>query len=101
MSKHQSRENRLSERNTNYKEDEIMMNSILTIEERIFLQSLGCRSRREELKVLSDMISGVPISSNIFGTMAGLLGKLKNASVDIAYEMRASGVEIDDTTEML
>jgi hypothetical protein len=33
--------------------------------------------------------------------MAGLLGKLKNASVDFAYEMRASGVEIDDTTEML
>ena len=76
-----------------------MMNSILTIEERVLLQSLGCRSRQEALKVLSDMISNVPVSSNIFTTIAGLLGKLKDASVDFAYEIRSSAV--DDPAEML
>lgn len=54
-----------------------MMNSILTIEERILLQSLGCRSRREELKVLSDMISGVPISSNFFARWPDCLANSK------------------------
>ena len=76
-----------------------MMNSILTFEERMLLQSLGCRSRQEALKVLSDMISNVPVASNIFGTIAGLLGKLRDASVDFAYEMRV-GAD-DDTAEML
>ncbi len=76
-----------------------MMNSILTFEERTLLQSLGCRSRQEALKVLSDMISNVPVTSNIFGTIAGLLGKLRDASVDFAYEMRAGAG--DDTGEML
>ena len=67
-----------------------MMNSILTIEERVLLQSLGCRSRQEALKVLSDMISNVPVSSDFFTTLAGLLGKLKDTSVDFAYEMRSN-----------
>ena len=74
-----------------------MMNSILTFEERMLLQSLGCRSRQEALKVLSDMISNVPVTSNIFGTIAGLLGKIKDASVDFAYEMKAD--DGDDTEE--
>ena len=76
-----------------------MMNSMLTFEERMLLQSLGCRSRQEALKVLSDMISNVPVTSNIFGTIAGLLGKLRDASVDFAYEMRVGAG--DDTGEML
>ena len=76
-----------------------MMNSILTIEERVLLQSLGCRSRQEALKVLSDMISNVPVRSDFFTTLAGLLGKLKDTSVDFAYEMRSSAV--DDPAEML
>jgi len=75
-----------------------MMNSILTFEERMLLQSLGCRSRHEAVKALSDMISNVPVSSNIFRTIAGLLGKLKDASVDYAYEMRI-GAD-DDTAGM-
>ncbi len=75
-----------------------MMNSILTFEERMLLQSLGCRSRQEALKVLSDMISNVPVTSNIFGTIVGLLGKLKDASVDFAYEMRVEAA-FEDTIE--
>jgi hypothetical protein len=77
------------------------MNSILTIEERVLLQSLGCRSRQEALKVLSDMVGRVPVNSPLFSTIAGLIIKLKDASFDFAYEMRAENVLADDTAEML
>ena len=76
------------------------MNSILTVEERILLQSLGCKNRLEALTVLSDMVGRVPVSSPIFSTIAGLIIKLKDASFDFAYEMRADS-GIDDTVEML
>ena len=76
------------------------MNSILTVEERILLQSLGCRSRQEALKVLSDMVGRVPVSSPLFSTIAGLIIKLQDASFDFAYEMRSDS-GIDDTAEML
>ena len=77
------------------------MNSILTIEERVLLQSLGCRSRQEALKVLSDMVGRVPVSSPIFSTIAGLIIKLKDASFDFAYEMRSDSRFADDEAEML
>ena len=76
------------------------MNSILTVEERILLQSLGCKNRLEALTVLSDMVGRVPVSSPIFSTIAGLIIKLKDASFDFAYEMRVDS-GIDDTAEML
>ena len=65
------------------------MNSILTVEERILLQSLGCRSRQEALKVLSDMVGRVPVSSPIFSTIAGLIIKLKEADCQFAQENSA------------
>ena len=77
------------------------MNSILTVEERILLQSLGCRSRQEALKVLSDMVGRVPVNSPIFNTNAGLIIKLKDASLDFAYEMRSDSGFADDEVEML
>ena len=77
------------------------MNSILTFEERVLLQSLGCRSRQDALKVLSDMVGRVPVNSRLFSTVAGLIIKLKEAGFDFAYEMRAENVFADDTTEML
>ena len=77
------------------------MNSMLTIEERVLLQSLGCRSRQEALKVLSDMVGRVPVSSPIFSTIAGLIIKLKDASFDFAYEMRSDSRFADDEAEML
>jgi len=77
------------------------MNSILTVEERILLQSLGCRSRLEALNVLSDMVGRVPVSSPIFSTIAGLIIKLKDASFDFAYEMRSDSGLADDEAEML
>ena len=77
------------------------MNTILTVEERILLQSLGCRSRQEALKVLSDMVGRVPVSSPIFSTIAGLIIKLKDASFDFAYEMRSDSGFADDEAEML
>ncbi len=77
------------------------MNSILTVEERILLQSLGCHSRQETLKVLSDMVGRVPVSSPILSTIAGLIIKLKEASFDFAYEMRSETGFIDDEAEML
>ena len=77
------------------------MNSILTIEERVLLQSLGSRSRQEALKVLSDMVGRVPVNSPLFSTIAGLIIKLKDVSFDFVYEMRAENVLADDTAEML
>ena len=77
------------------------MNSILTIEERVLLQSLGCRSRQEALTVLSDMVGRVPVNSPLFSTIAGLIIKLKDTSFDFAYEMRVENVLADDTAEML
>ncbi|MBR5090275.1 MAG: hypothetical protein IK093_12675 [Ruminiclostridium sp.] len=65
------------------------MNSILTVEERMLLQSLGCKNRLEALTVLSDMVGRVPVSSPIFSIIAGLIIKLKDASFDFAYEMRS------------
>ncbi|MBP3856195.1 MAG: hypothetical protein IK990_11370 [Ruminiclostridium sp.] len=76
------------------------MNSILTIEERVLLQSLGCKSRQEALTVLSDMVGRVPVSSSLFSTIAGLIIKLKDASFDYAYEMR-SGTGFGGEAEML
>lgn len=76
------------------------MNSILTVEERMLLQSLGCKNRLEALTVLSDMVGRVPVSSPIFSTIAGLIIRLKDASFDFAYEMRSDSGFADDT-EML
>lgn len=76
------------------------MNSILTFEERILLQSLGCKSRLEALNVLSSMIGSVSVSSPIFNIIIGLINKLKDASFDFAYEIRAE-VGIDETRKML
>ncbi len=76
------------------------MNSILTFEERILLQSIGSKSRLEALNVLSSMIGSVSVSSPIFNIIIGLISKLKDASFDFAYEMRAE-VGVDDPTEML
>ena len=76
------------------------MNSILTVEERMLLQSLGFKNRLEALTVLSDMVGRVPVSSPIFSTIAGLIIRLKDASFDFAYEMRSDSGFADDT-EML
>ena len=76
------------------------MNSILTFEERMLLQSLGCKSRLEALNVLSSMIGSVSVSSPIFNIIVGLISKLKDASFDFAYEIRAD-VGVDVSTEML
>ena len=77
------------------------MNSILTVEERILLQSLGCHSRQEALKVLSDMVGRVSVRAPIFSTIAGLIIKLKDASFDFAYEMRSDSGFSDVEVEML
>ena len=76
------------------------MKSILTFEERILLQSLGCKSRMEALNVLSSMIGSVSVSSPIFNIIIGLISKLKDASFDFAYEMRANK-GIHDLAEMI
>ena len=75
------------------------MNSILTFEERILLQSLGCKSRLEALNVLSSMIGSVSVSSPIFNIIVGLINKLKDASFDFVYEMRANA-GIKDIADM-
>ena len=76
------------------------MNSILTSEERILLQSLGCKSSLEALNVLSSMIGSVSVSSPIFIIIVGLISKLKDASFDFVYEMMVY-VGVGDFVEIL
>ena len=65
------------------------MNSILTAEERILLQSLGCNSKQQAIQVLGTMLGNVPVYSELFDISLSLLGKLRRQYMDFAYEMRA------------
>ena len=48
-------------------EDDVMiiMNSVLTIEERTLLQSLGCKDKAQALNVLDELKMAVPIRSEM------------------------------------
>lgn len=69
------------------------MNSILTVEERHTLQSLGCKDKEQALSVLEEMKMLLPVRSDMFRTVVTLTYKLENEHIDYSYEMRTdSGV---------
>ena len=70
----------------------MMMNSILTMEERTLLQSLGCADKEHAITVLNQMIMPIPIVSELFSTVYSLKEKLKHESIDFPYEMAAAEV---------
>ncbi len=64
------------------------MNSVLTVEERYTLQSLGCKDKEQALSVLEEMKMLLPVRSDMFRTVVTLAHKLGNEHIDYAYEMR-------------
>lgn len=72
-----------------------MMNSVLTVEERCMLQSLGCKDKTQALSVLGEMKMILPIRSELFAQVVRLSDKLEKEKIDYAYEMSAVGV-LDD-----
>jgi hypothetical protein len=75
------------------------MNSVLTLEERTLLQSLGCRDKAQAIEVLEGVKMILPIRSEIFRNVLMLIEKLKNESIDYTYEMTAIGRLDDENIE--
>ena len=67
------------------------MNSVLTMEERTLLQSLGCADKEHAISVLGQMIMPIPIKSEFFATAFMLKEKLNREPIDFAFEMKAVG----------
>ncbi len=74
----------------------IMMNSVLTVEERCMLQSLGCKDKAQALSVLGEMKMILPIRSDLFAQVVCLSDKLEKEKIDYAYEMSAVGLSDDE-----
>lgn len=74
----------------------IMMNSVLTAEERYVLQSLGCKDKTQALSVLGEMKMILPIRSDLFAQVVRLSDKLEKEKIDYAYEMSAVGLSDDE-----
>lgn len=71
----------------------IMMNSVLTVEERCMLQSLGCKDKAQAFSVLGEMKMILPIRSDLFAQVVRLSDKLEKEKIDYAYEMSAMGLD--------
>ena len=65
------------------------MTSILTMEERALLRSLGCRDRKQALEVIHEIIMAVPVRSELFSSAVMLNEKLEHEHIDYAAEMKA------------
>ena len=74
----------------------IMMNSVLTVEERCMLQSLGCKDKTQALSVLDEMKMILPIRSELFTQVVCLSDKLEKEKIDYAYEMSAVRLSDDE-----
>ena len=72
------------------------MNSILTMEERTLLQSLGCKDKAQAMAVLNSIKMDVPVRSELFANAVTLENKLENEKVDFAAEIAEIGVLEDD-----
>ena len=75
------------------------MNSVLTLEERTLLQSIGCRDKAQAIEVLEEIKMVLPIRSDMFRNVVGLIDKLENNSIDYDYEISAIGRLDDENIE--
>lgn len=55
----------------------MFMNSVLTMEEKTLLQSLGCNDKAQALAVLEELKMDVPIRSELFQVVVALIRKLE------------------------
>lgn len=67
----------------------VMMNSVLTTEERMLMQALGCKDKAQTIAVLEEMKMTVPVRSDMFAYCIRLIKKLKSQRVDFAYEIKS------------
>lgn len=65
----------------------LMMNSVLTAEERMLLQALGCKDKKQAIAVLDEIKMTVPVRSEMFIHCVRLAEKLKKENVDFSYEV--------------
>ncbi|MCI1269801.1 MAG: hypothetical protein LKG21_07915 [Ruminococcus sp.] len=72
------------------------MNSVLTMEERTLLQSLGCANKKHAITVLGQMIMPIPIKSEFFATAFMLKDKLEHERIDFSYEMEVGDIREED-----
>ena len=72
------------------------MNSVLTMEERTLLQSLGCANKEHAITVLGQMIMPIPIKSELFATAFMLKDKLEHERIDFFYEIAADDILEED-----
>lgn len=72
----------------------IMMNSVLTFEERCMLQSLGCKDKAQVLSALGEMKMILPIRSDLFAQVVRLSDKLEKEKIDYAYEMSENSLNV-------
>ena len=71
----------------------LMMNSVLTAEERMLLQALGCKDKEQAIALLDEIKMTVPVRSDMFIYCISLAEKIKTDTVDYAYEMTAVGLD--------
>ncbi len=60
----------------------MIMNSILTMEEKTLLQSLGCADKEHAISVIEQMIMPIPIVSELFWVAYSLKEKLESEYID-------------------
>ena len=76
----------------------LMMNSVLTAEERMLLQALGCKDKAQTIAVLGEMKMILsPVRSDLFTQIICLSDKLEKEKMDYAYGMSVVELENDDT----
>ena len=68
------------------------MLSILTIEERTLLRSLGCRDKTQAREVLHEIEMAVPVRSELFACTVTLMNKLKHERVDFEAEIDSDDI---------
>lgn len=65
----------------------ILMNSLLTMEERTLLQSLGCKDKAQAIEALKELKISAHVRSDLFAVSLSLMDKLEREKIDFAFEM--------------
>ena len=72
------------------------MNSVLTMEERTLLTSLGNPDKANAIRVLDELVMALPLGSELFFMVIALKRKLENEAVDLAFDSRDGGLEVEE-----
>ena len=73
----------------------MIMNSVLTMEERTLLDSLGNPDKANAVRVLDELVMALPLGSELFFMVFGLKRKLESEAVDLRFDSRDGALEIE------